>query len=670
MARPPARFALVAAALLSVTAVTAALVGAQDGASAANAPAAAPPASAPGSTAATDHVGEFAASVHWDTVAARSGTWSDPGTWNTGAAPRDGADVKIPTGMSVTIRGSESTPMARVLAEGALVFDPTKDTRLVVDTLLVATSGRLTLGTAAAPLAAGRTAQIVIASHPKAPLDVAMKTRGILAQGTVETNAPHKSSKARLVGDAPAGSTSLAFADDLGGWRVGDQIDVTGTYYRPLRTQKGGAVDLPPLENELRTVTAISGRTVTLDFALKATHRRAAKSVSIYVANLTRAVSVSSAKTTPITERGHVMFMQGARVTIANTGFYGLGRTRKDVDLSDTNVPGVYPVHFHRDGYDNLQKVTGSVVQGTPGWGIVNHSSALDASDNVVHDFVGSAYVSEAGDEIGSFTGNLASGGSDHPVGPKVASRVAVSPEQRIRAAKGDMGKFATGFWLVSPSVRVEDNVVAGSRGTAYFLFGLGTAEDGKWTGPPLDQFPAGTNPRTWAYPNQYTGAKMGLTADMPVKSFRGNVAYGVFQGLRVRWSNDSDAFLLTRTGTRILENAPSQIQGSADQVHRTVSVLSNLTFWNVASGISTGYSGGFDIDHANVINGPEYHPDCTNGAVCTEGGIYLADGGGGSTTQVRNSSVANVTDPITLATKGQQTVVNTTTDGRPYTGS
>ena len=327
---------------------------------------------------------------------------------------------------------------------------------------------------------------------------------------------------------------------------------------------------------------------------------------------------------------------------------------------------GVYPLHFHRAGYATAD-VVDSVVQGTPGWGIVNHSSNVDADDNVVHDFVGSAYVSEAGDELGSFTDSLASGGTNHPNGPKVAAREAVSPEQRARAAEGDMGSSRRGSGWSVPRCgwRTTSWREAGVRRTSSSASAPWRTAAGP--GRPWTSSRPGRTPAPGRSPNHFTGATMGLTPDMPVKSFRGNSAYGVFQGLRIRWSNSSDGFLLTRNGTSILPGTASQIAGDSEQVKRTVTALSDLTFWNVASGVTAGYSKGYDLDNVTVVNGPEYRPDCTNGAMCTESGIDLSDGGGGNTSQIRHSRVVNVADPIVLANKAQQTLVDTTVDGKPF---
>jgi hypothetical protein len=307
------------------------------------------------------------------------------------------------------------------------------------------------------------------------------------------------------------------------------------------------------------------------------------------------------------------------------------------------------------------------VIWGTPGWGLVNHSSYVTARNNVVHDFAGSAYVTEAGDEIGSFIGNMASGGSNFPAAGKVAHREAISPDQRVRYLAGDMGKFAMGFWLVGPAVTVEDNVVANSRGTAYFFFGLGMMENGQITGFPLDRFPAGINPRTFSYLNQFTGAKMGLVPDVPIGSFRNNVAYGVFQGLRMRWTNDDAGFLLTREKTRFSAEVANAIVESRT-LNRKRTTLSNTTFWNVASGFAAGYSGSFDIDNITVVNGPEYVINCPPRAtLCEEHGISLSNGMGGNDTQVTNARITNVRNAFDLGDKYQGSVSSTLVDGQAF---
>jgi hypothetical protein len=102
-----------------------------------------------------------------------------------------------------------------------------------------------------------------------------------------------------------------------------------------------------------------------------------------------------------------------------------------------------------------------------PGWGIVNHSSNVDVSGNVVFNAVGAAFVTEAGDEIGTFDGNIAihSQGS----GDGIESR------ERVQ----DFGHQGNGFWLQGGNVSVTNNVVSGQRAAAYIFFPVGLEQKG-----------------------------------------------------------------------------------------------------------------------------------------------------------------------------------------------
>jgi len=105
--------------------------------------------------------------------------------------------------------------------------------------------------------------------------------------------------------------------------------------------------------------------------------------------------------------------------------FNGLGRTDKNQPIdnpkldaqgrliagSGENPRGRYSVHFHRTGTLATKPaaiVTGCAVVDSPGWGFVNHSSHVDFQNNVAFNVFGSGFVTEAGDEVGSFRRNLA----------------------------------------------------------------------------------------------------------------------------------------------------------------------------------------------------------------------------------------------------------------------
>jgi hypothetical protein len=201
-----------------------------------------------------------------------------------------------------------------------------------------------------------------------------------------------------------------------------------------------------------------------------------AQQVQAIIANTNRNVVVMSQNVDVNARRGHVMFMHSQNVQIHNAGFYGLGRTDKrnpvndpvfdeDCDLVDNtglNRRGRYAVHFHRTGVNGAKTpavIDGSVVVDSPGWGFVNHDSFVHMADNVGFDVVGAAFVTEVGNEIGSFRRNLAihSTGS----GDGLESREDIF----------DFGHQGHGFWFQGPGVEVEGNIAANQKNAAFIFF-------------------------------------------------------------------------------------------------------------------------------------------------------------------------------------------------------
>ena len=102
----------------------------------------------------------------------QTGSWSSPSTWQGGQVPTSNHVVRILQGHTVTI--NDTAAVAYTIAiDGKLAFAPTVNTRLRVTNLQVmagemgmGTPGVLEVGTAASPIAAGVTAEIVIANSP------------------------------------------------------------------------------------------------------------------------------------------------------------------------------------------------------------------------------------------------------------------------------------------------------------------------------------------------------------------------------------------------------------------------------------------------------------------------------------------------------------------------
>ncbi len=390
-------------------------------------------------------------------------------------------------------------------------------------------------------------------------------SHGLIAHGAVSIHGAHVTSFVSGQKANFAGSTTF----DLGvpvpsDWKVGDQLIISGST---------AANSANVNTDDQVKIAAINGNVITLSAStpLKYTHVKNAS----YVADMNRSATFESETPGVIAKRGHIMFMHSDNVHVDAAGFYGLGRTDKrtviddvvnspdpdnpsqmttDVLLADinptnpalghrvlvpvvdangntvidpvTNQPkmqiaktglnprGRYAIHFHRTGTDYEDApatINNSAVVDSPGWGIVNHSSYVNVTDNVVFNAVGAAFVTEAGDEIGSFDHNLAmhSQGS----GQNILSRQTFQ----------DFGHAGDGFWLQGGNVSLTNNVATGQRHSGFVFFPRGLDQKGLG----VTQI-SGENLQTYAWANP---TRMYEVADIPLLKFQGNTAFGVEDG-------------------------------------------------------------------------------------------------------------------------------------------
>ena len=313
-------------------------------------------------------------------------------------------------GRTVTIDSVLTTPVATVRVSGTLQFDPGKNTQLAADTVVVDPAGTLLMGTKAQPIQPGVVAQMTFTGN--APIDTAwdplMISRGLISLGTAEIYGSYVTSHLTLAVPPMAGDTSLQLSAAPAGWQPGDTLVLAGTHF----------TGTSQTQDERLQVASIQGSTVYLTSPVRYDHdvptpqSLAAKfgqappgaPLTVDVGDLTRNVRFVSQNPGVLADRGHVMFMHTQQEAVVNAGFYGLGRTDKSVPIGPTNPRGRYALHFHMDGTDGAPIVaSGLAVDGSPGWGIVNHSSNVDVTDSVVYGAVGAAFVTEAGDERGSF---------------------------------------------------------------------------------------------------------------------------------------------------------------------------------------------------------------------------------------------------------------------------
>lgn len=462
-------------------------------------------------------------------MAVASGDWSDPTTWNQGV-PGDGARVIVPMGTTVTL-DTVTDDLESVGIGGTLRVAPDMDTQLRVDTLVSMASGALEIGTASAPIQPDVSAGILFLDDgPVDPVtDPSQIGRGAALMGRTTIVGADKLDWTALATAPAAGATTLQLTQVPVGWRLGDELAIASTD------------PIDPTADEVRVITQIQGTRVTLDRPLALDHLPLASDLEVHVANLTRNITIAS-ESSEVNRRGHVMFMHTLDVDVRHAAFSQLGRTDKRVPVDDllypdleegpicmgqrTNIRGRYSLHFHRGGTSPTSTpahVEGNVVRDDPGWAYVSHSAHVDFVSNVSYDIIGGAFQTEAGDEIGSFVGNIAL----RTVNPALPLRS--DGEEAIIDAREPQQDFAfqgDGFWLHGGGVRVEDNVVSGASGHAYVIWPEGLVEeDGNMTRVPPSMVP--------------NGALWGNTPLMdiwwiPMSSFARNQAYGSTIGLEI----------------------------------------------------------------------------------------------------------------------------------------
>lgn len=463
-------------------------------------------------------------------------------------------------------------------------------------------------------------------------------SEGLVSHGDVSIYGSNVTSYVLATKNLNANSTTI----DLGvpvpsDWKVGDRLIVTGS----TPTNSMGLN-----QDEQVQIAGISGNVITLKASTPIKYLHTINAT--YVANVTRNATFESENVQVVARHGHVMFMHNDDVHVAAAGFYGLGRTDKrrviddpvnqpdpdhpgqmttDVLLANVNsehpeighrvlVPvvdgngkvvidpatgkpklqiaqtglnprGRYAVHFHRTGLtstDDPATLDDCAVVDSPGWGIVNHSSNVDITNNVVFNAVGAAYVTEAGDEIGTFQHNIAI----HSLGS--------GEDLESRKNINDFGHEGDGFWLQGGNVSLIDNVASGQRHSGYVFFPLGLTQKGLG----ITTIPGSTLSYSWADPTKNYDV-----ADIPLKQFIGNVAFASQDGFESWFS----LLNTTHTDRSVIQNF--KVFSTTD--HGIFTPYTNLmTFQNVTvmGNMGNPSNTGFDrnsitknitYDHVNV---------------------------------------------------------------------
>ena len=429
-------------------------------------------------------------------VAIQSGDWNDAGIWLNAEVPGDLARVVIPQDVTVNISRVNRTVHKWIRVDGTLTFATDVNTGLMVDTLIVDPAGHVQMGTADNPVQSGVKSKIIIADTGAIDIDWDPNefSRGFISHGRFTAHGEAKTATAMLGAPANRRHKKLTLAEAPTNWKAGDVLILPGTHSRRdfdetlvITRVSGKVVHVVGLTDEGRINTRWRG--------LNHRHRLPNGKLP-FVINVSRNVVIESQNVEHADEyginrrRGHIMFMHsGVGKTDARyLGVYGLGRTDKrtplespEFDTDGNRVPnrghnavGRYAFHFHRGGpAKGNATVVGLAIVDSPGLGLVNHSSNVHVTDSVAYNVVGSAFFTEAGNEVGFFENCTAVRMTGSGEGLQSRSKAA-GVIQEI-----DFGHGGHGFWLQGGGVAVRNAKVSGSGDSAIIFFTVALNEAG-----------------------------------------------------------------------------------------------------------------------------------------------------------------------------------------------
>ncbi|MEX0715702.1 MAG: G8 domain-containing protein [Planctomycetaceae bacterium] len=338
-----------------------------------------------------------------------NGNWSNAKTWKPARVPRAGDRVLIERGTRVVYDAASDDVIRLLQVVGTLTFSRDRDTLLNVAVLKVQNSLEcsesgfacdfahvneagephampegdmpvLEIGTPEAPIPAEHTARIRLHWLEGMSKDDAPAIACCSARMDIH-GAPLSRTWLKLGRNAEAGDETVTLAEEVTGWKVGDEVILTDST-QSYGSRRSGT--------EERTITAIEGTTVTLDEPLVYEHSGEGEFRS-EIANLSRNVVIESAD--PKGVRGHTVYHWGSRGGISYARFAHLGKR---------GVLGRYPIHFHLvdDTMRGSAVVGVSVVDSHNRWVTIHGTNYMVIRDCVGYKSLGHGYFMEDGTEV------------------------------------------------------------------------------------------------------------------------------------------------------------------------------------------------------------------------------------------------------------------------------
>ncbi|MEM8900039.1 MAG: T9SS type A sorting domain-containing protein, partial [Bacteroidota bacterium] len=228
--------------------------------------------------------------------------------------------------------------------------------------------------------------------------------------------------------------------------------------------------------------------------------------------------------------------------------------------------------------------VRGCVVEDDPGWAYASHSSYAHFDNNISYNVIGGGFQTESGDELGSFTNNIAirTVNAEYPIRWEAPDN---APDRR--EASQDFAFQGDGFWIHGGGVSLSGNVASGCSGHGFIYWPEGLIEPGTLTEP---------------FRNTFRPANLGLSPDIAlfedalatgwvnVAGFKNNTAYSAGIGL----------------ATYYLHTTFFADEGDYDPAYiATVhSTLEDFTAWNIdREGIQLNFTERITFKNVRLVN-------------------------------------------------------------------
>ncbi|MCA9161354.1 MAG: G8 domain-containing protein [Planctomycetales bacterium] len=355
------------------------------------------------------------APIQFTIHSARDGDWSNAKTWEPARVPKRGDRVLVSRGTEVRYDVASDETLRLVQVLGTLRFARDRDTLMNVAVLKVQDSDEcsesgfacdfegvtaageplaprggtlptLEVGTLADPIPAEHSARIRL--HYLDGMDKNDAPALVCCSARMELHGtPLNRTWVKLGQDVKPGDSRVTLAEPVSGWRVGDEVIVTGSEHQ----YRSGSfrTDRDAVQTEERRITKIEGQTLELDRPLENVHFGSGDFRS-EVANLSRNVIIESAD--PDGVRGHTLYHSFSQGGISYARFAHLGKE---------GVLGRYAIHFHLigDTMRGSQVLGAAIVDSHNRWITIHGTEYLLVRDCIGYRSVGHGYFLEDGTE-------------------------------------------------------------------------------------------------------------------------------------------------------------------------------------------------------------------------------------------------------------------------------